>query len=465
MADDLTLSTPLGQPKDPGPPPPMPEGKPAETPDLATWYRSNMDNLIPKFEAATKAAQDSIAQRRTELADLKTRTLGAPGLPEPPETPLAPAAPKITSRPFLAGGPGDDAFTSLNKAMAGLGLIAQMGMGIKGGYPQGALAAYTGALQGWKAGDIRRGANEWQTYLGELQTYDRDVASIRQKYDDLIRKWGADQDRLKTEMGILAAEHGLGREAIEMSFREPMMAFDQLNTTAKILSDLQANAANLALKNAMWLDDRTLKLMKMEQDQKQHAEKMAAEKEKTKGAKLTDESTLRQQYLTQSKDFNTISDSYGRLLAAAKTPSAAGDLALIFNYMKMLDPGSVVRETEFANAQNAAGVPERLRAQWNRALSGERLSDVTRADFVAQAQGQYGSQAQAQQVRQKQFRGIAESAGMDPLRAVPDLTVQWQTPSGSGGQPGLPTGAKMEGGKIVSESGKFIWDGSAWQPR
>jgi hypothetical protein len=29
-------------------------------------------------------------------------------------------------------------------------------------------------------------------------------------------------------------------------------------------------------------------------------------------------------------------------------------MAMIFAFMKMLDPSSVVRETEFANAQNAA---------------------------------------------------------------------------------------------------------------
>lgn len=260
MASDLTLSTPLGQATDPGAPPsPETQAQP-ETQDLAGWYKSSMDAILPRFEAATKAAQDSIAKRQSELAELRGRTLAAPGLPESPETPPAPAAPKITSRPFLAGGPGDDAITSLNKAMAGLGLIAQMGVGIKGGNPSGALAAYTGALEGWKAGDLRRASNEWTTYLGELKTYDRDVANIRQKYDDAIRKWGADQNKLKTELGILAAEHGLGREAIEMSFREPMMAFEQLNTTTKILGDLQANAAKLAFENMQWVENRAFKL-------------------------------------------------------------------------------------------------------------------------------------------------------------------------------------------------------------
>lgn len=61
-------------------------------------------------------------------------------------------------------------------------------------------------------------------------------------------------------------------------------------------------------------------------------------------------------------------------------------MALIFNYMKMLDPGSTVREGEFANAQNAASVPTRVRNMYNRAATGERLDEAQRADFFNQAQ-------------------------------------------------------------------------------
>ena len=273
MATDLKLDTPLGVPPavDPGAPPaPADQAKPAAPTDLAGWYRSEMDTLIPKFEAANKAAQESIARRSTDLAGVRERVVTAPGLPESPELPAPPPAPKITARPFLASVPGEDAVTSLNKAMAGFGLMAQMAVGIRGGFPQGALAAYTGALEGWQAGDQRRAANQWQTYMGELKQHERDVAAIRMKYDDAVRKWGGDQDRLKTELGILAAEHGLGREAIALSFQEPERALANLNTTAKLLGDMQASAANLALKNAMWLDDRSMKLAKMAQDAAEH---------------------------------------------------------------------------------------------------------------------------------------------------------------------------------------------------
>jgi hypothetical protein len=53
--------------------------------------------------------------------------------------------------------------------------------------------------------------------------------------------------------------------------------------------------------------------------------------------------------------------------------------------MKVLDPGSTVREGEFANAQNAAGVPDRIRNLFNNWSKGQRLDENQRQDFITQA--------------------------------------------------------------------------------
>ena len=71
----------------------------------------------------------------------------------------------------------------------------------------------------------------------------------------------------------------------------------------------------------------------------------------------------------------------------AKAGTAASDMALIFAFMKMLDPTSTVREGEFATAQNAASIPERIRNQYNAARKGTRISEKQRDDFVNQARG------------------------------------------------------------------------------
>lgn len=90
-------------------------------------------------------------------------------------------------------------------------------------------------------------------------------------------------------------------------------------------------------------------------------------------------------YARDSKTYLAVRNAYQQVAGAAQQPDAAGDLSLIFGYMKMLDPNSVVRETEFANAQNAAGVPDQVRNLYNRAISGERLNPNQRQQFVGQA--------------------------------------------------------------------------------
>ncbi len=127
----------------------------------------------------------------------------------------------------------------------------------------------------------------------------------------------------------------------------------------------------------------------------------------------------RKEFSNLSKKFTTVADSYRRINAAEAT--AAGDLALIFNYMKMLDPGSVVREGEFATAQNAAGIPERLRAQYNRITTGERLTKATRKDFRRQASKQFEPALKGQLRREETFGGLAKKSKYDAEDIVIDF--------------------------------------------
>lgn len=133
-------------------------------------------------------------------------------------------------------------------------------------------------------------------------------------------------------------------------------------------------------------------------------------------------STLRGQYNSEQtvKDASAIAGAYQRIRAVANDPSAAGDLSLIFSYMKMLDPGSTVREGEFANAQNAAGIPDQVRNLYNRAKSGERLNPAQRADFLKQAENLVGGQRQALSGTRRRYEEIATRNKMNPQDIVHD---------------------------------------------
>lgn len=134
------------------------------------------------------------------------------------------------------------------------------------------------------------------------------------------------------------------------------------------------------------------------------------------------ESGLRKEFnaLPQVKDFAIRSSGLGTVLASAEDPSPAGDISLIFAFMKMLDPNSVVREGEFATAQSAGSIPESVWAKYNQALEGTRLAPTVRQDFVNRAQRIYNSAATDFGRVYSRYEDIAKRANLDPSRALID---------------------------------------------
>jgi hypothetical protein len=92
--------------------------------------------------------------------------------------------------------------------------------------------------------------------------------------------------------------------------------------------------------------------------QAKQAERARKEQLETTKTARKDEGSLRNEWLKnpQTKTTQDVATAASKVAKVATgKPSAAGDLSLMFSYMKMLDPGSVVRETEQALATNAAG--------------------------------------------------------------------------------------------------------------
>jgi len=135
----------------------------------------------------------------------------------------------------------------------------------------------------------------------------------------------------------------------------------------------------------------------------------------------TVEDNVRKEFLAQAKPYIEIGQAYKKVAEAGNIPSAAGDIAMIFGFMKILDPGSVVREGEFATAQNAAGIPDRVRAQYNAAINGQRLTEVQRTDFMNQAKNIIQSQRQNFNSTLKPFyEGIVKDRNLKPENVLFD---------------------------------------------
>lgn len=147
------------------------------------------------------------------------------------------------------------------------------------------------------------------------------------------------------------------------------------------------------------------------------------------GPDFDTEQDLRKEYLALPvvKDFATVQQGWDRIQSAAENPSPAGDLGLIFSFMKVMDPGSVVRESEFATAESAAAwlqeagqsgidVPLPVATAIRRMATGQRLSDEQRADFVNQAAGFYNRHAERVNYEVSEYRRLAVEYGLSPDR-------------------------------------------------
>lgn len=156
------------------------------------------------------------------------------------------------------------------------------------------------------------------------------------------------------------------------------------------------------------------------------------------------ESAVRKEFSGLAKNFIDVRNAYERVQSS--DDSGAGDIALIFNYMKMLDPGSVVREGEFATAENAGGIGERVRNLYNKAISGERLSPGMRTQFKTQAKRLYGTADKRFSVLKRRYEGIAKRYGLDPSSVAQDFNAPSVQPVAPAAAPGGLPGVVVEGG-------------------
>lgn len=136
---------------------------------------------------------------------------------------------------------------------------------------------------------------------------------------------------------------------------------------------------------------------------------------------------LRDDFVRQSTDFIKSRDAFARVGASAEDPSAAGDLALIFNYMKVLDPASVVRESEFAQAASTGAFGERIEAAVGRVAAGTRLSGKIRADFVDRATRLFARQAELHDGLRSEFSRLATRFNLTPEDVLVDFRLATET--------------------------------------
>lgn len=175
------------------------------------------------------------------------------------------------------------------------------------------------------------------------------------------------------------------------------------------LADLKKKAAELGLTQA-----QTGSALAQTKKLGQETQRIALELEALKASGGLDpaksfeqEEKLRKEFQGRTKIYGELGTTYQNMKSSADAKTGPGDIALITGFMKMLDPGSVVRETEFATARDTAGLYERLQNQAQKLQSGQlfTLDSKQRKEYTDLAK-QYLDSAQKKAVDDKKALGV-----------------------------------------------------------
>ena len=198
----------------------------------------------------------------------------------------------------------------------------------------------------------------------------------------------------KASKALTAAEVAVATAPDDIARAKALREFEQAKATKEtvdaryaektVLADLKKKAADLGLTSA-----QTGAALAQTKKLGVESQKAALELEALKASGGLDpakafeqEEKLRKEYQVRSKVYNELQTTYKNIESSSLAKSGPGDVALITGFMKMLDPGSVVRETEFATARDTAGLYERLKNSLAKAESGEFLQNSQRQEFT-----------------------------------------------------------------------------------
>jgi hypothetical protein len=142
------------------------------------------------------------------------------------------------------------------------------------------------------------------------------------------------------------------------------------------------------------------------------------------------------------KDYSDMQSAFGQVVSSLSAGTPIGDVAGATKIMKLLDPGSVVRESELAIAMAASGRMDRLQNYFSNMMSGQKLTPTQRDDFKALANELYAAAGDAYNKKRNEYRGFGEAYNFKNLdtalgapATIPSVmrTRPGASPGGGGG--------------------------------
>ena len=213
--------------------------------------------------------------------------------------------------------------------------------------------------------------NEYQTIINSFVEGEKNAALEGQLLDNINKQ--LNNANLGIQNEYLRTEKDLGIE--------------QLNANINLILGQSAGQAITNEKGLIELENfdamQTLELIQKQEE----INKLIADQKELNFEQINSEASFRKEFkqLQVYKNTDLRYTAFNNLLAAANEDSAAGDVAFIFEFMRMVDPNSVVKEGEFQLAEDASPLMLKLDKLFNKAKTGERLLPSQRDEFLSTA--------------------------------------------------------------------------------
>jgi hypothetical protein len=166
------------------------------------------------------------------------------------------------------------------------------------------------------------------------------------------------------------------------------------------------------------------------------------------------------------KAHQEVQSAYSQIQQGLKMASPAGDLAGATKIMKLLDPGSVVRESELGMAMAATGAMDRLTHYADNIIKGTKLTPNQRKDFQALADNLYRESANQYSVKRSEYKGIADRNGLNVADVLGgDIKPPELKPSANPYNPSADNAKTLRKGDVRTlPNGKVgVWDGMRFE--
>jgi hypothetical protein len=118
------------------------------------------------------------------------------------------------------------------------------------------------------------------------------------------------------------------------------------------------------------------------------------------------------------KAHQEVQSAYQQIKSALGQKSPAGDLAGATKIMKLLDPGSVVRESELGMAMAASGLMDRIANYAQMTLNGTKLTPTQRKDFQDLADKLHSASVEQFNGKRSEYQKIGGEYGLNADRAL-----------------------------------------------